>query len=95
MVDVLHVIAGALLAATAIISLYRVIAGPTILDRVIASDVLLTTLILVVATEMVINAHTRTIPLMVILAATAIFGTVAVARFVTKTEGSPWRKDVS
>ena len=45
-------------------------------------------------TEMVINAHTRTIPLMVILAATAIFGTVAVARFVTKTEGSPWRKDV-
>lgn len=94
MVEVLYVIAGALLAATAIISMYRVIMGPTILDRVIASDVLLTTLILVVATEMIINAHTRTIPLMVILAATAIFGTVAVARFVTKTEGSPWRKDV-
>lgn len=94
MVEVLYAIAGVLLAATAIISMYRVIVGPTILDRVIASDVLLTTLILVVATEMVINAHTRTIPLMVILAATAIFGTVAVARFVTKTEGSPWRKDV-
>ncbi|MBR21664.1 MAG: monovalent cation/H+ antiporter complex subunit F [Microcella pacifica] len=94
MVEILYGIAAALLAATAIISMYRVIVGPTILDRVIASDVLLTTLILVVATEMVINAHTRTIPLMVILAATAIFGTVAVARFVTKTEGSPWRKDV-
>ena len=94
MVEILYGIAAALLAATAIISMYRVIVGPTILDRVIASDVLLTTLILVVATEMVINAHTRTIPLMVILAAPAIFGTVAVARFVTKTEGSPWRKDV-
>ena len=94
MVEILYGNAAALLAATAIISMYRVIVGPTILDRVIASDVLLTTLILVVATEMVINAHTRTIPLMVILAATAIFGTVAVARFVTKTEGSPWRKDV-
>ncbi len=94
MVEILYGIAAALLAATAIISMYRVIVGPTILDRVIASDVLLTTLILVVATEMVINAHTRTIPLMVILAATATFGTVAVARFVTKTEGSPWRKDV-
>ena len=94
MVEILYGVAAALLAATAIISMYRVIMGPTILDRVIASDVLLTTLILVVATEMVINAHTRTIPLMVILAATAIFGTVAVARFVTKTEGSPWRKDV-
>ncbi|QOD94304.1 monovalent cation/H+ antiporter complex subunit F [Chryseoglobus sp. 28M-23] len=94
MFEILYGVAAALLAATAIISMYRVIVGPTILDRVIASDVLLTTLILVVATEMVINAHTRTIPLMVILAATAIFGTVAVARFVTKTEGSPWRKDV-
>jgi multicomponent Na+:H+ antiporter subunit F len=95
MVDVLYTIAGVLLAVTAIVTMYRVIAGPTILDRIIASDVLLTTLILVVATEMIINAHTRTIPLMVILAATAIFGTVAVARFVTKTEGSPWRKDVT
>ena len=94
MVEILYAIAAVLLAATAIISMYRVIMGPTILDRVIASDVLLTTLILVVATEMIINVHTRTIPLMVILAATAIFGTVAVARFVTKTEGSPWRKDV-
>ena len=94
MFEILYGVAAALLAATAIISMYRVIVGPTILDRVIASDVLLTTLILVVATEMVINAHTRTIPLVVILAATAIFGTVAVARFVTKTEGSPWRKDV-
>lgn len=94
MADLLLVIAGTLLAATAILTMYRVIAGPTILDRIIASDVLLTTLVLVVAAEMIINSHTRTIPLMVVLAATAIFGTVAVARFVTKTEGSPWRKDV-
>ena len=87
MVEILYVIAAVLLSATAIIAMYRIIAGPTILDRIIASDVLLTTLILVVAAEMIINAHTRTIPLMVILAATAIFGTVSVARFVTKTEG--------
>lgn len=77
-------LAGIMLSATAIICLWRVVAGPSILDRMIASDVILTTLMLVVGAEMAINGHTRTVPLMVILAATAIFGTVAVSRFVTR-----------
>jgi len=77
-------IAGSLFFATALLALYRVIAGPSIVDRIIASDVLLTTLILVVGAEMVANQHTRTIPLMVVLAATAILGTVSVARFITR-----------
>lgn len=80
-------IAGSIFAVAACLALVRVIRGPSIVDRIIASDVLLTTLILVVGTEMVANAHTRTIPLMVVLAATAIFGTVTVARFITKPEG--------
>lgn len=77
-------IAGAMFSATAVICLWRVVVGPSILDRMIASDVILTTLVLVVGAEMAINGHTRTVPLMVILAATAIFGTVAVSRFVTR-----------
>lgn len=77
-------VAGLLLATTAVLCLWRVIVGPSILDRMIASDVILTTLMLVVGAEMAINSHTRTVPLMVILAGTAIFGTVAVSRFVTK-----------
>jgi multicomponent Na+:H+ antiporter subunit F len=77
-------IAGAMLSATAIICLWRVVRGPSILDRMIASDVILTTLVLVVGAEMAINGHTRTVPLMVILAGTAILGTVAVSRFVTR-----------
>jgi multicomponent Na+:H+ antiporter subunit F len=80
-------IAGVILAVASALALWRVIRGPSIVDRVIASDVLLTTLILVVGTEMAANAHTRTIPLMVVLAGTAILGTVAVARFVTRPEG--------
>ncbi|BAU33051.1 monovalent cation/H+ antiporter complex subunit F [Microcella alkaliphila] len=77
-------VSGAMLAATAVLCLWRVITGPSILDRMIASDVILTTLMLVIGAEMAINSHTRTVPLMVILAATAIFGTVAVSRFVTR-----------
>lgn len=77
-------VAAVMLAVTAVLCLWRVITGPSILDRMIASDVILTTLMLVIGAEMAINGHTRTIPLMVILAGTAIFGTVAVSRFVTR-----------
>lgn len=81
---VLIAASGVLLALTAVLCMYRVIVGPSILDRMIASDVIVTTFILVIGMEMIVNEHNRTIPLMVILAATAIFGTVAVSRFVTK-----------
>lgn len=86
--SVLLAIAGVILSLAALVALWRVIRGPSIVDRVIGSDVLLTTLILVVGTEMVANGHTRTIPLMVVLAATAILGTVSVARFVTRPEST-------
>jgi multicomponent Na+:H+ antiporter subunit F len=82
--SVIYVVAGLLFAGAAFLAVARIIRGPSILDRVIASDVLLTTLTLVVGSEMVINGHTRTIPLMVVLAATAVFSTIAVARYVSK-----------
>ncbi|MGV8884346.1 MAG: monovalent cation/H+ antiporter complex subunit F [Microbacteriaceae bacterium] len=85
----LNIIAGVTMvffAAGALLALYRMVVGPSILDRVIASDVLLTTTILVLGAEMVYNQHTRTIPIMVVIAATAVFGTIAVARHVSKQD---------
>lgn len=69
---------------TALCALYRVVVGPTILDRMIASDVLLTTIILVAGVDMVLRDHTDSIPLMTVLAATAVFATIAVARYVSR-----------
>ncbi len=85
--ELLWAVAGAIAAIAVLLILARLIAGPTLIDRLIASDVMLTTLILVVGAEMVVSGHTRTIPLMVVLAATAILGSVAVARFVTRAGG--------
>ncbi len=84
MTTVLYLVAGVIAAAAVLIVLLRLISGPTLIDRLIASDVMLTTLILVIGAEMVISGHTRSIPLMVVLAATAILGSVAVARFITR-----------
>jgi multicomponent Na+:H+ antiporter subunit F len=85
-ISVIFFVAGILFAAAALLVLYRIVVGPSILDRMIASDVLLTTLILVVGAEMVYNGHTRTIPVMLVLASTAVFATVAVARYVSKQD---------
>jgi len=85
---IVYLAVGVLFSAGAFLALYRVVAGPSILDRMIASDVLLTTLMLIVGAEMVYNGHTRTIPVMLVLAATAMFATVAVARYVSKQDTS-------
>lgn len=80
------VLASALFAVAAGLTLYRIVRGPTILDRMIASDVLVTTIILVLGAEMVAGGHTNSIPIMLALAAVAIFATVAVARYVSKQD---------
>ena len=77
-------VVGALLTAGAALALYRVVRGPTILDRMIASDVLLTTLMLGIGTEMVIEHREDLIPVLLVLAGAAAFGTIAVARSVSK-----------
>ncbi|GAA1730545.1 monovalent cation/H+ antiporter complex subunit F [Microcella frigidaquae] len=81
---VLWIVAGVIAVVAVLLILTRLIAGPTLIDRLIASDVMLTTLILVIGAEMVISGHTLTIPLMVVLAATGVLGSTAVARFVSR-----------
>lgn len=72
------------LATTALLTIVRIVRGPTLLDRMIASDVLLTTLVLTVGADMVLRGHTDTIPLMTAIAATAVLATIIVARYVQR-----------
>lgn len=75
---------GALFAAAAFMAVIRIVRGPSLIDRVVASDTLLTVLICVLATEMALNGHLQTLPLLIGLALTASIGTIAVARFVSR-----------
>jgi len=72
------------LGATALMALIRIVRGPTILDRMVASDVLLTTLLIAVGADMVLRGHTENIPLMTVIAATAVLATITVARYVRR-----------
>lgn len=72
------------LTLAALCTIIRIVRGPTILDRMIASDMLLTTLVLAVGTDMALRGHTDTIPLMTAMAATAVLATIVVARYVKR-----------
>lgn len=73
-------------AVAALLTVWRIIVGPSILDRAVASDVLLTLVICVLGAEMAVNHHTRTLPLLLIVAAVGVFGSISIARFVARRD---------
>jgi len=77
----------AVFAVSALMTVWRIIVGPSILDRAVASDVLLTLIMCVLGAEMAINHHTRTLPLLLIVAAVGVFGSISIARFVARRDG--------
>lgn len=72
------------LALTALVAVVRIVRGPTILDRMVASDVLLTVIMLAIGSEMALRGSTENIPIMVVIAATAVLATIVVARYVRR-----------
>lgn len=71
-----------------ILTIVRIVRGPSILDRAVASDVLLTEVMCVLGAEMAINGHTRNIPVLLIIAAVGVFGSISVARFVARRDNT-------
>lgn len=72
----------------ALLTLWRIIFGPSILDRAVASDVLLTLVMCTLGADMVINHHTRSLPALLIIAAVGVLGSIAIARFVARRDNS-------
>lgn len=70
----------------ALLTLWRIVLGPSILDRAVASDVLLTEVLCVLGAEMAINQHTRTLPVLLVIAAVGVFGSISIARFVARKD---------
>ncbi|MFE7845490.1 monovalent cation/H+ antiporter complex subunit F [Microbacterium sp. NPDC057407] len=75
-------------AVAALLTLWRIVIGPSILDRAVASDVLLTEVMCVLGAEMAINHHTRTLPVLLIIAAVGVFGSISIARFVARRDNT-------
>ena len=80
------IVAYVVFALAGLLTVWRIIIGPSILDRAVASDVLLTEVMCVLAAEMAINHHTRSLPLLLIIAAVGVFGSISIARFVARRD---------
>ena len=82
MLDVAVWVCGAILTVAAAGTIYRLATGPSLLDRVIATDVLLAIVGAGLAIEMVYNHHSSNIILLVIISLVGFLGSVTVARNV-------------
>lgn len=76
-------VAAGLLIVASLCALYRIARGPSILDRVLAIDVLLATIGGALAMDMTINRHLDNVVLLVAISVIGFIGSVTVARFVT------------
>lgn len=80
------VVCAALLGVAALLLLARIALGPTMLDRVVALDVLVAVVICGLALEAAVNRHTTTLPVLAVLSLLGFIGAVSVARFTRGSE---------
>lgn len=74
-----------MLGLSALLLLVRISLGPTMLDRVVALDVLVAVVICGLALEAAVHRHTTTLPILGVLSLLGFVGSVSIARF---TRGS-------
>ena len=84
--DLLVLVASVLLAASAIIALYRIVRGPSILDRMLATDVVLATIMCGLGGFMALSGRTDLLPVLIVLAMLGFVGSVSVSRYVSKSD---------
>ena len=71
----------AMLAVAAVFVVWRMTVGPTMLDRVVAMDVLIAIVVCGLGLEAAYNRHSTTLPILVVLSLVGFVGSVSVARF--------------
>ena len=76
-------VAGGILAIAVLLALYRAVRGPSILDRVLALDVVLAVVGAGLVLNMVVGRHLDNLVLLVTISLIGFIGSVTVARFVT------------
>lgn len=85
-VTVVLVIAGVLLIAAAVITTFRLLDGPSTLDRLVAMDTILAVSMCGLAAWAVYSRDTTIVPAIVALSLVSFVGSVSVARFRVKDE---------
>lgn len=86
MITIVAVIVTVLLSVAALLALARIVRGPSLLDRVVAGEMLLAIMIGAVGAEAAINRRATTLPVLVVLSLLGFAGSVALVRFAAGEE---------
>lgn len=77
-----------MMAIAALLAIIRIARGPSIIDRVVAADVLIAVVIAGLVLEAVIHRHATTVPVVLALSLVGFAGSVSVAQLVAGREAS-------
>jgi multicomponent Na+:H+ antiporter subunit F len=89
MMQIVLAVTAAILSLAAGGAIIRIARGPSLLDRVLASDVLLAILGAALCIDMAVNRHLNNLMLLVALSIIGFIGSVTVARFVADRREQP------
>jgi multicomponent Na+:H+ antiporter subunit F len=89
MMEIVLAVTAVILSAAAAGAIIRIARGPSLLDRVLASDVLLAILGAALCIDMAVNRHLNNLMLLVALSIIGFIGSVTVARFVADRREQP------
>jgi multicomponent Na+:H+ antiporter subunit F len=89
MMEIVLAVTAVILSLAAAGAIVRIAIGPSLLDRVLASDVLLAIIGAALCIDMAVNRHLNNLMLLVALAIIGFIGSVTVARFVADRREQP------
>ncbi len=89
MMEIVLAVTAVILSMAAAGAIIRIARGPSLLDRVLASDVLLAILGAALCIDMAVNRHLNNLMLLVALSIIGFIGSVTVARFVADRREQP------
>lgn len=78
--------AAVMLTAAALLLVFRVTVGPTILDRSMALDVMMSVMVCAVSLYVIQSEQAWAVPVLLVLAAVGFVGAVSIARFASGAE---------
>jgi len=84
---VVGIVCGVMVGISGLLYLVRIVRGPSMLDRTVASDAFVATSAGAIGIQAAIGAHFTTLPILVALSLVGFLGSVSVARFVSRDKG--------
>ena len=80
------IVIGAIFLAAVVIAIVRIVRGPSILDRMIATDALLATIMCALGGLAAFSARTDLFPVVLVIAMFGFVGAVGVSRYVSRAD---------